>query len=336
MSGAQTAGYVATTDNIVFTSSATANGGGGVAAGDAVCVAAATSGGLPGKYVALLNTSTTNAFARLGSARGWIRLDGLPFGDTIASLQSYVTFYPSTLDETGAMAPDWNVWTGLPYPPNSGFVNCSDWSSTSASVYGWGGLAQAGANEWASDFNSTCNLLAAFYCFETDFTSPVSVPAATGRHVFVSSNSLLLTSVGQADTECQSEAQAAGLANPTHFLALLGTTTASAESRFNLNGANWIRPDDVVLATSPAAFMADEYAAPISVLASGAVMPDGFLFAWTGGLPNAVPASTSSTCDDWTSNASTLDGEVGNPGMPYMASMAKACNTPQLLVCVEN
>ena len=57
---------------------------GGLAGADAICAARANAAGLPGTFKAFLGSLNANAWARLAGARGFARVDGKPFGDTVA------------------------------------------------------------------------------------------------------------------------------------------------------------------------------------------------------------------------------------------------------------
>ena len=190
-----------------------------------------------------------------------------------------------------------------------------------------------------------CDANIGLACFGTDFATPVTVTPVAGRHVF-SSAGLLAGSGGiaGADALCQREATAAGLANPTHFLAALATSTASISSRFNLAGAPWVRTDGVLAAATPADFMAGKLVAPPSPNASG-VIPGAELWGGsTGGL--TVPAASGAeNCSDWSSASATATGVLLEPiyGGPDVASAFTAfgtlglpCNGSQGVLCLEN
>src|SRR5437016_3989404 len=108
---------------------------GGLAGADATCTAAAAAAGLGGTFVALLSTSTTNAIDRLTAARGWARVDGVPFADMPAAI------FPSTfcdacdelvlappLDEYGNAVSGY-AWTGTTSRGTSNGNACADWTS---------------------------------------------------------------------------------------------------------------------------------------------------------------------------------------------------------------
>src|SRR5437868_4155746 len=92
-----------TAPNIVFVTSTryTANLG-GLAGADAICQAHATDAGLPGTYRAWISTAAEAPATRFGGARGWARVDGKPFIDTLADLFSrQQIFFPPLLNENG-------------------------------------------------------------------------------------------------------------------------------------------------------------------------------------------------------------------------------------------
>ena len=74
-------------NNLVFVSSARfPTSLGSAMAYDAKCNAAATTAGIndsaSASYIAFTSDASSNAATRLGSARGWVRMDGQPFADT--------------------------------------------------------------------------------------------------------------------------------------------------------------------------------------------------------------------------------------------------------------
>jgi len=86
MTAPRAVGTAFSAKNIVFVTSTLSTPGniGSLAAADAICTARAQAAALPGAYVAWLSSTVTSAKARLGSARGWVRVDGMPVADTVA------------------------------------------------------------------------------------------------------------------------------------------------------------------------------------------------------------------------------------------------------------
>jgi hypothetical protein len=334
--------------NVVFITSqvydGSINGADGLAGADTKCAALATSAGLPtGTYKAWLSTSTVNAVSRLGSARGFVRVDKAPIADQISDLTSGKILNPITLDETGADARfpgNSDVWTGS---TNAGAVvggsTCDDWTSVSGSVFGETGHFDGGPTQWSDAAGSSCNNGAQnhLYCFDTSHTTALTVTPAPGRLAFMSTGNFNpSTGVPSADTLCQSEATAAGLANPGTFLALLSTSTASAASRFDMSAmsAPFVRPDGIKIADAP-------------TLAAGMVLDSGIWqhadasyfsgfdpTVWTGSAtPNATSANT---CTDWTSNsAKGTDGFATETEIMWWRSFDMTSCSSKPVYCLE-
>jgi hypothetical protein len=350
MSAAETVSYTATTNNIVFVSSQSHSGNfGGLAGANTFCQGLATAAGLPGHYVAFLGTQTgttvTQPYANLGSARGWIRPDGLPFTDTVAGLQNNgISWYPPSVTELGNTITSPELIYNAMYSGSS----CSNWTDGTTTDSDMG---LSPANEglyWTGIESGTC-ASGNVTCFGTDFTATaVAVTPVVGRHLFVSAGNFT-PSAGRAaaDTLCQGEAATAGLANPTHFLAALSETTGSAASRFNLAGAVWVRPDGVQVGATPTSFMEAMLIAPVYVGANGApagtAVPDSVPF-WTGssGGLNAASASMAESCNDWTSATLTTGGWIGESGIGFSGADGAfayndfGCTMPEQLLCIEN
>jgi len=130
--------------HIVFISSQTHSGAFGGLAGAAVfCDSLAAAAGVPGHFAAFLGTTTASEFSPLGSARGWIRPDGLPFTDTVAGLESGVMWYPPNLNESGVLDNS-DFFTGqvgnLLTSSGDPTLTCDDW--TTASGTGVGGYSE--------------------------------------------------------------------------------------------------------------------------------------------------------------------------------------------------
>src|SRR5207237_273702 len=107
------ASFTAVRANVAFVTAADFNGAlGGLDGGDARCQQAAAAAGLPGNYFAWLSTQSVNAADRFADSRGWIRVDGRPWVDSLAALTgSLETFYPLDVTEAGGTSIK-NVWTG--------------------------------------------------------------------------------------------------------------------------------------------------------------------------------------------------------------------------------
>ena len=304
MNSAQTVSYMATGNNLVFvTSTGYAANLGGLAGAKALCQSAAASGGLPGSYVPWLATSAANPAATLGAARGWIRPDGLPFADTLGASDGGTTgllngqvYYPPEVDELGSIASSPNVWTGA--FTGAADSTCGNWTSSDAGAGGVG-VNYEGSTGWWQAAQGPCNSILGIYCFGTDLTTPVTITKQAGRVAFVTKGGFAPTGgLAAADELCASEAAAAGVPPAIAFLASNG---ASAASRFDLSGANWVRPDGLPLASSVAALLAGDFLAP-PVLHADGTSPAPSL-TWTGAPDPNTAGSMATTCNNWSSNA---------------------------------
>jgi hypothetical protein len=277
------------------------------AGADAICRQTATAAGLAGEYRAYVATTSVPATDHLGNSRGWIRVDGKPVADLVTDLQSGHLLYPLRVDENGEdLGPGFiTVATGADLDGQaSSSGNCGDWTAVAAATYSSGSPSASGT-AWVEATPNLCTNLAHLYCFGVGLSSPLEVTPAPGRLAFVTVQSYAPTSglgLQGADDLCASEATAAQL--PGTFKALLGTSTASAISRFDISGPTWVRTDGIPLADSALAFAnADLTASPsVTALGTEAAVDN----AMTGGDINVVGLNT---CADWVGTAGgTLEG----------------------------
>jgi hypothetical protein len=313
---------------------------GGLAGADADCQSLADSAGLPGTFKAWLSTSTVSANTRLGSARGFVRPDGEPFADRVSDITSGKILNPPLIDETGANVGFAKVWTAT---ASSGAVipgfTCLDWTDSTSSNQGDLGFSSGGPFLWTEAMSGiVCsNALQRLFCFDTSNVKPLIVMPATGRFAFVTSNIFDTTSgIAGADTQCASEASAAGL--PGTFKALLATSTTSAASRFDLSvgSAPYVRIDGIKIAEAPA-------------IARGAALDSGIwqhadgtydsVNTWTGSSAPNVAGTTSTTCDDWSNNTTMAHGSPGGSSRADAAWWNKGvtftCNGRASIFCLE-
>lgn len=354
MNAATTVQFTSTTNNLIFvTSTQVAGNFGGVSPADTMCGQSATAAGLPGSYIAWIASPSVTAVSRLGSARGWIRPDGQPFADTVGASGGKTGFtngqiyFPPEVNELGSVMGA-SVWAanqaGADDQVNpSSYVDCTGWSSASSSVVGANGFSAAGSRDWASTYiASYCNTANSLYCLGTNLTTPVTPATTTGRHAFVSVGIFgPATGIASADSMCQSEASSAGLANAANFKALLATNGASAASRFNLSGANWIRPDGLLIASSITNLFAGNLLVPIAQHADGSYMHQGDgSYNWSGAADPNTAGTAALTCNNWSSNASSSTGESGFASevtLSFFGSWnADPCNGSNSVFCFEN
>jgi hypothetical protein len=264
------------------------------AGADAICQARAAEASLPGPFVAYLDLTGLPAVDRLGDARGWERVDGEPFADRPVDVAAGAFALPLRLDENGEDLGTDDVPLASGADNGVGAGDCAGYTDVTK-MFRIGFVDAAGSSFHAATAQ-TCAALAHVACFQTSYSEPVAVTPRDGRRAFVSVQSFLPTAgIAPADALCALEAGLAGLSGT--FLALLGTTSASAISRFDLEGPTWVRLDGVALADSPLEFAAGASVAPLDMTAAGTRVSTDVV---TGGvLPGALPDGDSS-CRDWT------------------------------------
>ncbi|MEM6294136.1 MAG: hypothetical protein AAGA54_22850 [Myxococcota bacterium] len=291
--------------NIVFVTAAAFDGDlGGVAGGDQICSDAATAAGLDGTFIAFLGLQGgAEPRERLQGSRGWVRTDGRPVMD----LPTDPLLYPIRVDEMGNdVGGDVEVWTGdrssAIFPPDT----CADWTSSSAGDEGVAGFADAVASDFHDATRDPCSFSRRLYCFQTDHDLPIELPTETGRTAFIADASWDgFGGITAADNICQGRADMAGLAG--QYLAVLSGTGSTAASRFDLDGENWVRPDGLPVAASPAAFFnAPLWDIPPHMEADGDI-PSGGRTLWTGPAWDST-GSNAQTCNNWQGFSSGLAG----------------------------
>ncbi|MBA3457864.1 MAG: hypothetical protein H0T42_32575, partial [Deltaproteobacteria bacterium] len=227
----------------------------GPASADAVCATRAMDAGLPGTYRAWMSGPGEHARDRLGSARGWLRTDGRPFADTVASMISGQVIFPGRFTELGV-----DIQHGFTQT-----ATAADGTHSTASGCSVGGLTGSAGTRWASGIVVSNGRL---YCFGIDHATPVSAPRVSGRVAFVSTQDWPPSSgIAAADAICAADATSGG--QPGTYRAFLPTTTASAASRFDLGGAIWVRPDGVPIVTQASDLASWTLLAPIMLHADG-------------------------------------------------------------------
>jgi hypothetical protein len=275
---------------------------------DQKCNDAASAAGLPGHYRAWLSTNDVSARDRIASARGWIRPDGTPFADRMADLVRGWIISPPSIDEHGHELPwgtDQPVATGTGEDGLMYGDACADWTAgdehTTMAGSPWGT-----ARFWTTDYGDQrpCSLPMHLYCFGIDHVAPVAPLPVAGKKAFLTDGEFVnRVGVEGADSLCALEAFMAGLTGT--FRALLGTTTASAASRFP-GGVprQWVRMDGVPLTAPDQNLLAGaRLLVPLNVTSRGSYLNTYVL---TGITSIAEPAaSTDETCLDWTAALST-------------------------------
>jgi hypothetical protein len=314
---------------------------------DEKCNAAARAAGLPGEYRAWLSTVDVDARDRLGSARGWVRPDGVPFADTLEDIVNGRILNPPALDELGVEIPpedDYAVATATnPFGYHAPGFDCDDWTSGESTTMLLGGRARATTDHWTFYSYGDCSAPGRIYCFGVDQSFPVAPAPVAGKRAFISDKMLQWSPGGaSADAHCAAEAADAGLSGS--FLALLPMMGAAAASRFaSPPGTVWLRMDGVPInAPGSDLFAEGPLLTPLNVTAKGRylgylISVDGVDRVFAGGH---TPRSSYLGCNGWSGtppNRATTFGRYTAMNHWWFETFQELanCGEPARVYCFE-
>ncbi|HET6438944.1 MAG TPA: hypothetical protein VFG59_12830 [Anaeromyxobacter sp.] len=331
--------------NVVFVTSTTYAPGalGGLAGADSICQTLADSAGLPGNFKAWLSTNGTggvDAIDRLGTARGFVRVDAKPVVDTTADLAAGKLMYPPRLDESGNDLGNVQVVTGtLQNGKSDGGTACGNYTDTGDSGQVTGGTSSSGGTMFTNYYGQGCGADYHLYCFEVDRVHAVAPPETSGRMAFVTNGHFLPGGgLAAADQLCADEAGQAGLSGS--FLAALATTTASIASRFSVSGAPWIRADGIAVAATAADLFSQDFTdVDLDMNADGTQRFANYV-KWSGATTWNDPGTSASTCSSFTSNtgSSAQAGLTGTTDASWLLGKSwtlDSCGSYDQLLCLE-
>jgi hypothetical protein len=304
---------------------------------DKACNNAAATAGIAGTYVAWMSSATATATSRLGSARGWVRRDGLPFADSLASptIPGQI-FYPVFLDQNGNKPPpppramsgtfaDGTTFTG---------ANCNNWASTAASDSVGIGFGSSGTGTWSYGYTAPCNAAYVLYCFGVDYNVVVTGPAppANEKLAFVTNSGFTPGGgLASADSLCQSEAMGAGKSGS--YFAFLATDSASAASRITATGAMYTRVDGVQVSKDSDLANGLDLLAAINLTVDGGRYDSSGIFVGSNTLTMVGP---NISCTSWTSTTgSGYGGTDSNTGSGYYSQGNFSCSQAHSILCLQ-
>lgn len=153
------------TGRLAFVTTANWTPNGGVASADSLCASEATAHSLPGFYLALLTTSSQDAFARFTlTGPPWTRIDGIPLTSTASELANGATTWLASFPHVrsdGTRYPYATTWTG------STSENCNNWMSASSGQSGRVGSAPSAYRPfWLSVFSAGCDIPRPITCLQ--------------------------------------------------------------------------------------------------------------------------------------------------------------------------
>ena len=315
-------------NNVVFATSSAylpTSFGSDLAGADALCAKHATAARLDGAFVAFLATSRATAQtrtrhrARLGAQRRRaVRGSRVRSGRREALLSA-----PRRRDRR--RSPRSAIWRRT----GQGVTNCADYSDPNGTIDF--GVPYATATAWEdATLKVSCMTAVHLYCFSTALANPLVVTPASGRRAFVTVGAFVPSGgLAGGDALCAQEASAGGLSGS--FRALLGTSTATAISRFSLAGSPWVRRDGIAIADTPLVFASGAWRTSIAMTVTGQYT---VTLVFTGGAIDQVNSVTQ-TCVDWTSSAANATvGQSYASDVPGASAAGSTC-AGQPVYCLE-
>jgi hypothetical protein len=283
---------------------------GSAAAYDTKCNQLATAAGLNNAagdaYVSWMDDTAGSLFtSRLGSPRGFIRVDGQPFVDDII-LNSWEAMNPPNVDENGRVVSS-TVWTGTNVVDRNTQYHCSDWKSLTG--LGQAGITTSGAAGWGvDDFNVwdeglqlDCSQALPIYCVMKTRTNALAYTPATGKRIYVADWDGAQTGMAGANAACAA-GKPAGAGTVVALLPFYGTGTNRRSAGALLStAATYVRPDGVIVGTG-AEIRAGTLRSGVWQMGNGSFGVFNAVVTGTASLMT-VPANAAATCNDF-----TLDG----------------------------
>ena len=317
---------------------------GGTAPYDAACNSVATAGGINNSagnaYIALISDDNSSAITRLGTARGWVRLDGKPFADTSAALfNNGKMFYPFAFLANGLTTSS-TFLTGINAAGMPDTSPCNNWTLTTATtVPGFSvGSNLGGPGMWTEEYFGTCDRSDHLICMGKTNNATIAAPTpGTGRKIWLSSATFTPGAATTPDAVCQA-ARPSGVTTAAALIA----TTKKAASTILVPTTSYYRADGVLVGTG-AALAALGYASLDSTVSSGIwVAENGTYFSsnpvvWTGSSNLNAVGTTGSTCGDWT-DPNQDGGQFGAPWGNYFLwawGTVSPCLPANHLYCVQ-
>ncbi len=328
-----TADFSPQTWNLAFVSSTTfAVNLGSATAYDARCNLLATAAGINNvtgtAFIAWISTSVSSAGVRLGTPRGWVRMDGAPFADTKTQLlTNRQIFQTLDLDETGTRRSSEIVMTGTA-SDGTAAETCNDWTG-GASFVAYGDTA-GGPVAWTRFASQPCAAPHRIYCLMKTQSVPLTPPVAPGKKIWISGSAFVPNGTTTPDQVCAADQAGA--------LALVARTTAPAANALT-PGATYVRVDGQIVGTGAELIAATGLPTGIWQHRNGIYLGPNDLLTWTGHNGDLTAlGTTAGTCTDWTNPA----GASGGSALAAVADARwwnftnQACNLPaHYLICVE-
>jgi hypothetical protein len=189
------------------------------------------------------------------------------------------------------------------------------WTQTSGgnSVPGMAGGGWFGAAIYDFEGYPACGTPMALHCFETDYNVNITYNRVAGRVAFVAGSTQSGGGVALFDALCATDAASAGL--PGTYLAFVGTSTASAASRFS-SASTFVRTDGIPVAQAADLF-AQNLSTPLDLDQNQ--NPSNFIMMAGAPAPTEVANNPNDNCSDYTSLDGAQNFTTGYDSYPDLA-----------------
>ncbi len=345
-----------------------AGGQTGLLAGDAICQARATAGGLPqpAQFFAWLSDDADDAYCRIFGLHGkralncgqaslptnagpWWRVDGVPFAGTADEAFSMRRVLRTLdIDEFNHVSNAHRTFTatdftGERYAP---LGTCGNWTQSTGGTLS--GLLDATGNSWTTGFYQDCGGPQPLYCLQRGSGPALAAGWHHGRPAFISASISKgnfgahpfangAFGVAAADEICRHDAGVYGLPRAATYRAWISAPGVPAASRFQNNGP-WYRTDGVRVASTLAQLQSGGLEQPINRVLGVNEPYWGPLGVWTGTLANGSPAAE--TCSGWSNIADPDKGYTGTADhrdAPWTdTSEPNACSSLHPVYCLAD
>ena len=342
--------------NLVFSTEGTVVAGalGGseaeaLTAADAFCQSEAERAGRPGTYMAWLSTTGAGAADRLRAARdpdpqGWLRMDGRVFADTIDGVVASAPYYPVRFDQFGNPHDEYTATGTLSDGQLHTGRNCDDFTSNDPEGFLAAGSSDQGDRGWTNSSSQRCDDELSLVCFGTDLSAPQTPWVHSGRRVFYSGDSLVLTGPDSPDRLCAQQALAAGLPGIYRAMVAVGDEGIGEHvfgvdgDAINYPGGPWVTPDARLVTESGSGILLEESLAALSVTAGGTRLSD-WARPWSGTVLHFGDPEfdVGPNCGDWSDTGETgVNGLAGSVNANNRFSQITSdCTSSNGVLCAE-
>ncbi len=281
-------------------------------------------------YMAWTSSAASNAGSRLGSARGWVKMDGTPFADSqTALLSGNEIFQPLDLDETGMRRASEYVMTGTWPGGTANQDNCADWGLFSAWVAV--GSTAAGPVRWTYSYSRPCTASYRIYCLGTTRNVALTPPVAAGKKIWLSDGVFIPDPTTTPDDTCAADQPGAR--------AVVARTTLPASATID-PASTYVRMNGQIVGTGAEIIAAGWLQSGIWQHHNGTYLDYYEATVWSGSNGDLTALGTrDGTCNDWTyhggSPAARISETAFIDSLWWNGWTGTCSNWTRHLICVE-